>query len=1026
MLLDAAARVTGTNSNDALLEALALLTQQDKQQIVMVTGSAGSGKSRLVMETKKILENRGWLFLHCKFDRIVHSEPLSIIAGAFDDFLKQCIGTLRQHLIQKNLKAMMQLTDVSILAKHVPCLAKFLDGPLGDMCRFDANRDEVHHLFSKLVEVLSASGQAVSLFCDDLQWADTASLDLFAALTNASEPGLSTTDSLGEPIKPKVLFIGAYRDTEVNDNARLVEMLNTLERTPTVQVTGIDVRGFDLDTMNGIVSRSLCLPRRRTKPLAEIILQKTDGIVIHIIEFIGRLTIERILCHSFVKGWEWDNETIEACPISDSVAELFTYKLKRLSAADVLGLQICSIFGIGIEQRTISLLKGYDGADSVDIGAALQAAIEVGLVEEHGSSKVYKFAHDIIAQTVFDLIPRDERSKLLKKLVSVMIRNAEDVGEIDENVFVVVDLINRIPREEVTDPVQRVLYAKMNEKAGKKALSVPDFCSAVKYSESGLAFLNSSHWKSHHNLMLSIHETSVVALYSFTNGNQDLLMERINTVFEHASKLDEEIRTRLVWIKLLSTTSLQAAIDECHTLLERMGEPIDSSDVEVSYVASELLRLKESILEEGHHLSSQMTDVNKIMAMKVMISLLNFYHHQRRLNVITVGLRMVEISLKFGCCEDSYFALAGFGVNLITLLGDIDKGVCWARMTLALLSKSRHNINAVMPALITAVYGFALWLVEPIQSTQDQILIGIRLAFDYGNIAFAVNNTKVWLVDYLLYCQLLASPHLLLFASSAVYHTIFLLREEHELQMLARKSAMHGQISVVEHYLVPINNILRKLKGLDEQVLVPIDVFVSNDDLRQKLARDTSVQIDLENLLFLEITVAFIFRDMDKAQQMADLIQEKMTIKITVYSHIMADFYISLLACYWSRNDNAQATNQMSEVEKMCDKLKWLSSHSRWNFESKMNLLAAECQYANGEIGKAAVSYDSAINSAKESKFECELALACELAGYFYKEQGDERRAVAMFKQSREAYIKWGAIGKAQALPYVPVVQPMG
>jgi hypothetical protein len=395
MLLDAAARVTGTNSNDALLEALALLTQHDKQQVVMVTGSAGSGKSRLVMETKKILENRGWLFLDCKFDRIVHSEPLSTIAGAFDEFLKQCIGTLRQHQIQKNLGAMMQATDVSILAKHVPSLAKFLDGPLSSMCSFEANRDQVHHLFTKLVEVLSASGQAVSLFCDDLQWADTASLDLFTALTEASEPGL---DSFGDPRKPKVLFIGTYRDNEVNDNARLVEMLNTLERTPTVQVTDIGVRGFDLDTMNGIVSRSLCLPRRRTKPLAEIILQKTDGIVIHIIEFIGRLTMERILCHSFVKGWEWDNETIEACPISDSVAELFTYKLKSLPAADVLGLQICSIFGIGIEQRTISLLKGYDGDDSVDIGAALQAAIEEGLVEAHGSSKVYKFAHDMIAE----------------------------------------------------------------------------------------------------------------------------------------------------------------------------------------------------------------------------------------------------------------------------------------------------------------------------------------------------------------------------------------------------------------------------------------------------------------------------------------------------------------------------------------------------------------------------------------------------------------------------------------------------
>jgi hypothetical protein len=65
-------------------------------------------------------------------------------------------------------------------------------------------------------------------------------------------------------------------------------------------------------------------------------------------------------------------------------------------------------------------------------------------------------------------------------------------------------------------------------------------------------------------------------------------------------------------------------------------------------------------------------------------------------------------------------------------------------MTLALMSKSRHSINTIMPAVISAVYGFALWLVEPIQSTMDQILHGgIRLAFDYGNVSFAMNNLKV-------------------------------------------------------------------------------------------------------------------------------------------------------------------------------------------------------------------------------------------------------------------------------------------
>ena len=63
MLLDAASRVTGTKSNDALFEALALMVlPQNKQQIVMVSGQPGCGKSRLVMETRKSLENQGWLF----------------------------------------------------------------------------------------------------------------------------------------------------------------------------------------------------------------------------------------------------------------------------------------------------------------------------------------------------------------------------------------------------------------------------------------------------------------------------------------------------------------------------------------------------------------------------------------------------------------------------------------------------------------------------------------------------------------------------------------------------------------------------------------------------------------------------------------------------------------------------------------------------------------------------------------------------------------------------------------------------
>ena len=153
--MDAAARVSGTKSNDALFEALALIMPQNKQQIVFLSGQAGSGKSRLVMESRKALDNRGWVFLSCKFDRIVHSEPLSIMAGAFDELLKQCFGSPRQRQIEKNLKGLMLPSDVSILSKHVPWLTKYWDGPLEPTGYFEANKEQFNQLFNKLSSSLS-------------------------------------------------------------------------------------------------------------------------------------------------------------------------------------------------------------------------------------------------------------------------------------------------------------------------------------------------------------------------------------------------------------------------------------------------------------------------------------------------------------------------------------------------------------------------------------------------------------------------------------------------------------------------------------------------------------------------------------------------------------------------------------------------------------------------------------------------------------------------------------------------------
>ncbi|KAL3786625.1 hypothetical protein ACHAWO_004443 [Cyclotella atomus] len=558
-LLEVASRITGVTSNDALLEALVLVHSDDKQQIVL-------------------------------FDRIVHSEPLSVMAGAFDEFLFHCVGNSRQFRIKTNLKKLMEPEDIAILAKHVPCLVNYVDSPLQHIHEFQVNKEQIHQLFGKLIKVLSAAGPVV-LFADDLQWADATSIDLFLALSKASEPNLSS-DGCAER-QPKTLLIGSYRDNEVQDNKQLQEMLDQLKTTKSVQVTEIPVGGFDGGTLNAIVSESLCLPLRRTKPLTEIILQKTDGIIIHIIEFIGRLTMERILCHSFVKGWEWDSEVIESCPISESVAELFTFKLRTLSDKALMGLQICSVFGIYVDQRIINFIQGYDGERSANISVGLHAATELGLIEAAGSPNDFRFAHDLILQP-----------------------------------------------------------------------------------------------------------------------------------------------------------------------------------------------------------------------------------------------------------------------------------------------------------------------------------------------------------------------------------------------------------------------------------LAPLDVYLSNEDLLLK--KDELDPISYESIILLELTKWFVMRHMEKANEMADLGKESFKMKRMALFYVNFDLYAGMIACYFARQTGD--SSQLEEVQKICNQLDHLRNYSKWNMEHKYHLLKAEYHYSNGENGKAIESYQKAINAAKEHKFVHEMAIGCELAGYFYKEQGDEVKAGEMFNQAREAYIEWGAIEKGKML----------
>jgi predicted ATPase len=112
----------------------------------------------------------------------------------------------------------------------------------------------------------------------------------------------------------------------------------------------------------------------------------------------------------------------------------------------------------------------------------------------------------------------------------------------DELFFVAVNQINRGGSEILTDPYQKYMVAKLNLKAGKRAIDLSDYNVAFQLFQHGISFLQNDCWAAQYDVSLDLFEAAAEAA-CVLNRLTDVNLYS-GQLYDHAKCFDDKLNCK--------------------------------------------------------------------------------------------------------------------------------------------------------------------------------------------------------------------------------------------------------------------------------------------------------------------------------------------------------------------------------------------------------------------------------------------------------------------------------------------------
>ena len=623
---------------------------------------------------------------------------------------------------------------------------------------------------------------------DDLQWADTASLEVLKSIV---------TDGQAK----NIIILCAYREGEmsmdilrqfhlVDDDDDGITMVDSSMSSSSgtsgncARKTNILIECLDVMRLNDLLSFKLEMDGSSTQSLSQLIWNKTSGNPFYALNFLEMLYRKHLLSISNNDEWTWDeSQILRNTDVADNLASILESKVESLSEQVRSILQMASFIGHEFPLSVLVTIV-YEEQDIIatdycfqrhskqvirgQIISSLKVAVDEGLLEKTHKDDDYKFAHDKIQEVLYEtLMPDETERQLLHQRIGTLIWDSVKDGEksqIDDwFIFLAADNLNRA-LSLVDYSGDRYYLIELNLTAAKRTIQKSALLLAAEYLRIAVDLVpkNGICWSKRYDLCLDVFNTAAETEKNI--GCHTRCANLIAVIHKHANVFHH--RCTAFAIEMDSMT-VQGHLEESVLLglsvLRKLGVKFPHK-IGALYIGKELVAAK---VQLGRRKIQDLISLPEINDEKLLytFSILNAV----ALNAFLLGdaykeayasicVRMFRLTLKNGISKmHSPLAITAWG-TLNVFLGRFDDAMDAERLSLDLVDK--FGVDSVRGTVISVCYGSSHFWREKLDSeSRHELLRGYQMALSYGDIHMAQFGVVGWVVAAIYLDDKLSEVH---------------------------------------------------------------------------------------------------------------------------------------------------------------------------------------------------------------------------------------------------------------------------